>query len=200
MNVPKEEKAQLRTIFRQKRQQLTADEQQQAQQLLLERFRVHPQVQSSSHIALYMAQNGEIATHALIHDCWQQGKQVYLPVAHPFAAGELLFLRYTPDTPLQKSRWGMLQPKLDVRAVRPICQLELLVLPLVAFDAQGNRLGMGGGFYDRTLASLKNHSHLAQPHLLGVAHDCQLARHLPTERWDQPLPEILTPSKHWLFS
>lgn len=200
MHVPKKEKAQLRTIFRQKRQQLTADEQQQAQQLLLERFRLHPKVQSSQYIALYMAQNGEIATHALIHYCWQQGKYVYLPVAHPFAAGELLFLRYTPDTPLQKSRWGMLQPRLDVRAVHPICQLELLILPLVAFDAQGNRLGMGGGFYDRTLASLKYHSHLAQPHLLGIAHDCQLARNLPTERWDQPLPEILTPSKHWFFS
>ncbi|MGL5335379.1 MAG: 5-formyltetrahydrofolate cyclo-ligase [Enterovibrio sp.] len=193
------EKAQLRTFFRQKRQQLSCDEQQQAQARLLTRFIAHPKVQSSSRIALYLAHNGEIGTQALIDYCWQQGKQVFLPVAHPFVSGELLFLRYTPDSFMQKSRWGILQPRLDVRAVLPVCQLDLICLPLVAFDAQGNRLGMGGGFYDRTLASL-NSRHLTKPSLLGLAHDCQLAKNLPTECWDKPLPAIITPSKSWLFS
>ncbi|MGL5291710.1 MAG: 5-formyltetrahydrofolate cyclo-ligase [Vibrionaceae bacterium] len=194
------EKAQLRTLFRQKRQQLSIDEQQQAQALLLARFIASPHVQVASCIALYIAHNGEIGTQALIQYCWQQGKHVYVPVVHPFASGELLFLRYMPDTPMQKCRWGILQPKLDVRAVLPVWQLELIGLPLVAFDAQGNRLGMGGGFYDRTLASFANHSHFAKPYVLGLAHDCQLAASLPVEPWDRPLPEILTPSKDWLFS
>ena len=66
-------------------------------------------------------------------------------------------------------------------------------MPLVGFDNKGNRLGMGGGFYDRTLANLDRLSY--RPLLIGVAHDCQQADALPVMQWDIPLNAIVTPTQ-----
>ena len=85
--------------------------------------------------------------------CWREGKEVYLPVIHPFNKHNLLFLRYGEETQLQNNKFGILEPILDVTTVCPAYMLDVLCTPLVAFDANGARLGMGGGFYDRTLAN-----------------------------------------------
>ncbi len=69
----------------------------------------------------------------------------------------------------------------------------MLITPLVAFDEYGQRLGMGGGFYDRTLQNWQHYK--MQP--VGYAHDCQLVEKLPVEEWDIPLPAVVTPSKVW---
>lgn len=76
------------------------------------------------------------------------------------------------------------EPKLDVRDVLPLSRLDVLITPLVAFDEYGQRLGMGGGFYDRTLQNWQHYK--MQP--VGYAHDCQLVEKLPVEEWDIPLP------------
>ena len=80
-----------------------------------------------------------------------------------------------------------------MRDVLPLSQLDVLVTPLVAFDESGQRLGMGGGFYDRTLQNWQQHG--LQP--VGYAHDCQAVEKLPVEKWDIPLPAVVTPSKIW---
>ena len=114
-----------------------------------------------------------------------QGKNVYLPVLHPFSAHQLLFLRFDDEKELVPNRFGILEPKLDVQKVLPINALEMIFVPLVACDKQGNRLGMGGGFYDRTLAQ--------SPHLIsvGLAHRCQQVERLPLESWDMPLSHLI---------
>jgi 5-formyltetrahydrofolate cyclo-ligase len=68
-------------------------------------------------------------------------------------------------------------------------------MPLVAFDEQGNRLGMGGGFYDRTLAYLKYRQHRRKPVLAGLAHEIQKIGQLTTQSWDIPLDCIITENK-----
>ncbi len=83
------------------------------------------------------------------------------------------------------------EPKLDVRDVLPLGRLDVLMVPLVAFDTAGQRLGMGGGFYDRTLQNWQDYS--LQP--VGYAHDCQQVDALPTEHWDIPLPAVITPRR-----
>ncbi|MFY2365653.1 5-formyltetrahydrofolate cyclo-ligase, partial [Klebsiella pneumoniae] len=65
--------------------------------------------------------------------------------------GHLLFFRYQQDTRLKPNSFSILEPELDLTALIPQSQLDIIFTPLVAFDTQGNRLGMGGGFYDRTL-------------------------------------------------
>ncbi|BBN82699.1 hypothetical protein PA25_26840 [Pseudoalteromonas sp. A25] len=78
----------------------------------------------------------------------------------------------------------------------PLYELDYLLMPLVAFDHLGNRLGMGGGYYDKTLARYYK-EHMKKPELIGLAHDCQKVEQLPTEAWDVPLQQIITPSKFY---
>jgi 5-formyltetrahydrofolate cyclo-ligase len=76
--------------------------------------------------------------------------------------------------------------------MRPVWTLDLILTPLVAFDDQGNRLGMGGGFYDRTLAYLGRRKHWKKPRLIGTAHAFQQVARLPHESWDVPLHGVVT--------
>ncbi|XHI05099.1 5-formyltetrahydrofolate cyclo-ligase [Enterobacter hormaechei] len=139
--------------------------------------------------------DGELDTQPLIDQLWRAGKKVYLPVLHPFSPGNLLFLHYHPHSELVVNRLKITEPKLDVRDVLPLSGLDVLITPLVAFDEQGQRLGMGGGFYDRTLQNWQQYG--LQP--VGYAHDCQGVEALPVEKWDVPLPAVVTPSKTWTW-
>lgn len=150
-------------------------------------------VQQAKHIALFLSVDGEINTRPLIAKLWQRKQQVYLPVLHPFSAGQLLFLRYDENTELKINRLRIPEPPLDIRNLLPLSELDVLIVPLVAFDASGQRLGMGGGFYDRTLQNWQQHGFMP----IGLAHDCQQVDTLPIEEWDIPLPALITPSKIW---
>jgi 5-formyltetrahydrofolate cyclo-ligase len=149
-------------------------------------------VNQVKHVALYLTHDGELATPPLIEALWQLGIQTYLPRLHPFNAGQLVFLHYSANTPMQPNQFGILEPKLDVRAIMPIERLDVVITPLVAFDLKGNRMGMGGGYYDRTLANWQDKG---KPLPMGYAHDCQQVTRLPCEHWDVPLPFIITPSR-----
>jgi len=183
----------IRQTVRQHRRALSADEQSHFAVQAAQRMLALPEVIQAKTIALFLSFDGELDTTPLIRALWQASKAVYLPVLHPFSAGNLLFLRYSETTPLIRNRLKILEPRLDARQVLPMAQLDVLVTPLVAFDSEGQRLGMGGGFYDRTL------QHWQQYHFypIGLAHDCQWVPELPTEVWDIPLPAVVTPSRLW---
>lgn len=178
---------QLRQQIRKTRANLTALQQQQAEDSITQQALALIEERNAQHIALYISFDGEISTDKLIQILWAQGKQVYLPVLHPFNPNHLLFLRYLPDTPMLKNKFGIWEPKLNVQSVLPLEELDILFTPLVAFDKQGNRLGMGGGFYDRTLQHWQKSSFIP----VGLAHQCQQVEQLPTEAWDVPLHQIL---------
>ena len=178
---------QLRQQIRKTRANLTALQQQQAEDSITQQALAFIEERNAQHIALYVSFDGEISTEKLIKTLWAQGKQVYLPVLHPFNPNHLLFLRYLPDTPMLKNKFGIWEPKLNVQSVLPLEELDILFTPLVAFDKQGNRLGMGGGFYDRTLQHWQKSSFIP----VGLAHQCQQVEQLPTEAWDVPLHQIL---------
>ncbi len=177
---------QLRQQMRETRQKLTALQQQHAAQRITQQALAFIEQHQARNIALYLAVDGEIVTQPLIEQLWLQGKNVYLPVLHPFCKGHLLFLRYLPDTPMKANKFGIFEPYLNVQNVIPLEQLDVIFTPLVAFDKQGNRLGMGGGFYDRTLQHPQHHF-IA----VGLAHQCQQVELLPIESWDIPLEHIL---------
>ncbi|MDQ6578197.1 MAG: 5-formyltetrahydrofolate cyclo-ligase [Haemophilus parainfluenzae] len=178
---------QLRQQIRKTRANLTALQQQQAEDSITQQALAFIEERNAQHIALYVSFDGEISTEKLIKTLWVQDKHVYLPVLHPFNPNHLLFLRYLPDTPMLKNKFGIWEPKLNVQNVLPLDELDILFTPLVAFDKQGNRLGMGGGFYDRTLQNWQNASFIP----VGLAHQCQQVEQLPTEAWDVPLHQIL---------
>ncbi len=182
---------QLRQHTRELRNQLSTVQQQQASLQLIEQCLSHAKLQSAQHIAFYLAHDGELNPLPLIKELWQQGKSVYLPVLHPFNPGHLLFLHYHSQSIMVNNKYGISEPKLDVTKVCPVAKLDIIFTPLVAFDVAGNRMGMGGGYYDRTLANTIDH----KPYAMGLAHDCQLVTQLPIAAWDVPLAEIITPTR-----
>ncbi|WP_371373855.1 5-formyltetrahydrofolate cyclo-ligase [Thalassotalea aquiviva] len=192
---------QIRQHIRQRRRQLSIAQQQDSAKKLCLQLCQHPRIAKARHIAVYLANDGEISLSPFIQWCWQQQKQVYLPVLHPFTQGNLLFLHYQQNTLLQPNSYQIPEPALDVRKVIPTNQLDVMITPLVAFDVKGNRLGMGGGFYDRTLASWfreskdKASADTEALYPVGVAHECQQVPVLPIDSWDVPLAEIITPKK-----
>lgn len=185
----------IRNEIRQRRNALTTEQQTAFALLAAERVATHPEIQSATTVSLFLSFDGELDTAPVIARLWREGKQLCLPVLHPFVPGNLLFLRYTPDTPLVRNRLNILEPQLDVTQVIPLSRLDIILTPLVAFDSVGQRLGMGGGFYDRTLERWKN----GRPYPIGLAHDCQHVDALPVEHWDVPLPQVITPGKVWTW-
>lgn len=184
-------RAGLRKQIRLARNSLSDTEQQQASLAALGHILSELKAIQAKRVALYLTHDGELATAPLIAALWREGVNTYLPRLHPFNAGQLLFLHYTKTSIIQPNQFGILEPKLDVRDVMPIDELDVVITPLVAFDAKGNRMGMGGGYYDRTLA---NWTTKGKPLPMGYAHDCQRVGQLPCEHWDVPLPIIVTPS------
>ncbi|MBG2710959.1 5-formyltetrahydrofolate cyclo-ligase [Proteus mirabilis] len=190
-----QQRDEIRKSIRQKRRLLTQEQQHGAALKLCEQVLTHPKIKQAQTIALFLSFDGEIDTSPLISQLWALNKQVCLPVLHPFHRHHLLFLRYTPSTTLVKNRFNISEPPLNVNAVIPLSNIDIIFTPLVAFDEQGQRLGMGGGFYDRTLENWQQKSFYP----MGLAHTCQQVAHLPIANWDVPLPEIITPEKIWHF-
>lgn len=148
---------------------------------------------NSRHIALYLASDGEIDPCRLIEAAWRLGKQCYLPVLGLRPGNRLWFIPYHPNTRLVNNRFGIPEPvhARRQRLLKPHC-LDLILMPLVAFDQQGNRLGMGGGFYDRTLSFLRHRRNWRKPRLIGLAYEFQRIEQLPQQNWDVPLDAVAT--------
>ncbi|RYV01089.1 5-formyltetrahydrofolate cyclo-ligase [Shewanella sp. OPT22] len=151
----------------------------------------------SEEVALYLTHDGELDTQPLIRTLWKLGKKVYVPVLHPFCDGHLVFIEYSPTSPMVKNHYGISEPKLDVTKLIPASKLDVIFTPLVAFDHFGNRMGMGGGYYDRTLSSLRESDSVE---IAGFAFECQKLTSLPVESWDVPLKQIITPEKVYTYS
>jgi len=183
----------LRQQIREKRRALSHLEREYAAFLLCERIASTRLFQQSQHIAFYLSNDGEIDLSLLIQHAWQQGKQCYLPVLAEPNTSRLWFIPYTAESKLRNNRFGIPEPIHPRKTrLRKTLSLDLILMPLVAFDEKGNRLGMGGGFYDRTLSFLRQRKYWHKPNLLGVAYELQKQKQLETNDWDVPLQSIVT--------
>lgn len=189
------DKAQLRRLMRAHRRSLTPQQQDWAAEQLARRIFTLPAFVRSRHIALYWPNDGEISPLPLAERAWRCGKECYLPVLHPFEGRLLWFVHWRPDTPLYVNRFGIPEPRPHDHPRLAARHLNLVLLPLVAFDRAGGRLGMGGGFYDRTFAFKQEATQRGQwvgPTLVGLAHACQEATQVMREPWDIPLDAVVT--------
>ncbi len=149
---------------------------------------------ASQKIACYCAQKNEFDCMPIIHMIWQAHKDCFLPVLSPNKTNALDFFYYTAEDTLQLNRYKILEP-VSQKQIDP-SQLDLVLVPLVGFDNEGNRLGMGGGYYDRTFMFLKK---AKKPFLLGTAFEMQRVERLPDEPWDIKLNGVLTESGLYYF-
>jgi 5-formyltetrahydrofolate cyclo-ligase len=182
----------LRRKLRHARRELTPAQQRQAARRLYRQLAQHPLFRRARHIALYLSNDGEIDPRPLLHAAQRRGKAVYLPVLNPWPRTRMVFQRIEPGERLRRNRFGIFEPVIRVARQRRVWALDLLLMPLVGFDGNGGRLGMGGGFYDRSLAyrAMRKKSH--KPTLLGLAHECQRVDRLPLESWDVALQATVT--------
>lgn len=186
----------LRSQLRRERRQVSLFQQRQSENTILNRLRRHPKFKYQHKIGLYLHAFGEISTHKIIEYCFSQHKAVYLPMICNMNQ-HLVWVRITPhnyhNKRFSKHGLGMLEPMASHGLA--VSQLDLLIMPLLACDPSGTRLGMGGGFYDRTLAAAPQ-----LPYRVGLAHDFQLIQQpLIRQAWDQPLDELITPQASYRF-
>lgn len=143
-------------------------------------------------IAFYLPNDGELDLTPLMQRAWAMKKICYLPVLNTLTADQLRFAPYHRDTPLQVNCFGIPEPHVSEHRLVRAYALDLILVPLVAFDIDGNRLGMGGGFYDRTLSYLRHRHYWRKPHIYGAAYEFQKIDTLSRYAWDIPMHGIVT--------
>ncbi|NWB99456.1 5-formyltetrahydrofolate cyclo-ligase [Pseudomonas gingeri] len=190
---------QLRRLLRKARRALSASEQRQAARGLYRQLAQHPLFRRARHISLYLPTDGEIDPRLLLREAQRRGKHTYLPVLSAWPRTRMVFQRIRPGEKLLPNRFRILEPRVNLAAQRKVWALDLVLLPLVGFDVEGGRLGMGGGFYDRSLAYLARRQSWRKPTLLGLAHECQKVGKLNQASWDVPLQGTVT-DRAWYFA
>lgn len=139
-------------------------------------------------VAIYRPADGEIDTTPLALEAQRRGKKLYLPVVD---GQRLRFRLWRPQQAMGANRFGIPEP-LPSAPECPTRWLDLVIAPLVAFDDAGNRLGMGGGFYDQTFAFRHRHPRWHHPQLIGAAFAAQRVPSLPARPWDVALDGVIT--------
>lgn len=199
LDTPTLSRPQLRRLLRNTRRALSAAEQRQAAQGLYRQLAQNPIFRRARHVSLYLPMDGEIDPRLLLREAQKRGKTTYLPVLSAWPRTKMVFQRVRPGEKFKPNRFRIPEPRINPKRQRKIWTLDLVLMPLVGFDSEGERLGMGGGFYDRSLAYLARRESWRKPALLGLAHECQKVGKLAVASWDVPLAGTVT-DKHWYMA
>ncbi len=188
------DRRELRRRLRQRRRALSPRQQRLASQALCRHLKRLPELQRARRVALYLPNDGEIDPRPLIDWLRRRRARIYLPVLRPLVENRLWFVHYHAGTRMTRNRFGIAEPDTRFGARRsnrlPAWALDAVLMPLVGFDGDGQRIGMGGGFYDRTFAFARWRR--PAPVLIGLAHDCQRVPALPVASWDVPLDAVVS--------
>lgn len=156
------------------------------------------ELKASQHVGIYLANDGEVDTAPLMDQLHQLKKTLYLPVLDPHPVRQLRFVPYQLGDPLHVNRYHILEPTWQADTMDP-ANLDSLVMPLVGFDKQGQRLGRGGGYYDQTLAFRLNATH-TKPYCMGLAYALQEISIMEQHSWDVPLDAVVTEATVYRFN
>lgn len=170
------------------RRALSTTERYRASRIICDRLLRSHEFMSARTVGAYLAMPDEVQTALVISRAWRAGKRVAIPVTERH--GKMMFCTITNETPLLRNKLGIWEPvngnAIDVR------NLDIVVTPLVAFDDNNHRIGMGGGYYDRAFHFLRNRRKWLSPKLIGLAFECQRVTSIVPNTWDIPLYKILT--------
>jgi len=178
----------LRQLTRKRRAELSSNQLERAAAALAVRIVALPEFELANRIAAYAAINGEISLDPVIERALAAGKRVYLP---NLDRESLRFSPYFRGQKMRVNRFRLQEPDVGDDEMLQPGELDLVLAPLVVFDADRNRIGMGGGFYDRSFAFRKDPANRT-PVLIGVAHEMQKVERILPESWDVRLDKIVT--------
>ena len=183
----------MRRELRERRRALPAQTRIAAAEALADRLLASPFAPRSGHVAGYWAMDGEIGLHAF--QLRLPAPLIYcLPLLHD--DGTLRFAPWKPGDALVTNRFGIPEPDVAPEAALTAGDMDLIVLPLVGFDPRCHRLGMGGGWYDRSLAF--RHARTAPPWLVGAAFEAQRLDAVASEAWDVRLDAVCSEAATYL--
>ncbi len=180
--------AQLRKLGLDARRGLSDEARARRSQRIQRRFLNSELFYRASQIGCYIASPFEVDTSLVFDRAWRTGKRIYAPVVG--RNGNMHFIETLPETKLIRNRFGLLEPESGDEILAR--NLRIVIAPTVAFDNEKNRIGMGGGFYDRAFRSLKNNRRWLPTKLVGFAFDCQKVEEIPANPWDIPLYRVLS--------
>jgi 5-formyltetrahydrofolate cyclo-ligase len=185
------ERERLRREMRRRRRDLSQRERMTAADAIAQSLYRHRVLRPGAHVAAYIAHRGEVDLGPTLARARSQRCNVYLPSITRADAGLMRFVRFDDRRALRRNRFGILEPHRCATST-PVRRLDVVLLPLVAVDAHGWRLGSGAGFYDRSLAHLKYGRRWRRPRLIGVAYEFQRVPQLEPQPWDVPLDAVVT--------
>ncbi len=183
------QRRELRQHLTERRKALTPQQRIAAAQGLRRSLEQLPEYHTDARVAGYWAVNGELALNLVIPPLLARGQQFLLPLLG--AERQLRFAPWSAGDAVEPNRHGIPEP---VHASAPLApfQLDLVLVPLLAFDRRGQRLGYGGGYYDRSFAFLNEQARPTEPLLVGIAYDFQEVDAIEPARWDVPLDFVAT--------
>lgn len=184
-----------RNEIRQKRKALHEDEVAKCSELVRHVVLEHEFLKQNRCIASYHSFSGEIDTVEINKALRLAGHHMALPVIHPEEKGLMDFYSYEKPEDLILNRFKIPEPVVSEENLVQPHHLEVVIVPLVGFNEKGERLGMGGGYYDRMLKKIS-----CECLTLGLAYDFQLIPEIKSQPWDMPLDEVITPTKHYIFN
>lgn len=191
------ERSQIRRDIREARRSIGSEQQIRAAKKLQSYILEDTTFASAATVAFYQAFDGEINPALTMQAALERGKRCFLPVID-FAKEHMTFVEYKAEASLAKNAFGILEPQLYPNDALAPEHIDLIFMPLVAFDLNGTRLGMGKGYYDKKLAFMMKKSSEKSltsgkfPKLIGLAHECQRVEKLERAEWDVPLDKIIT--------
>jgi len=183
------EKTALRKILRQRRIAVPAAERGQAQWQVALQARKKGLLRPGQRIAAYIPVGSEFSSWPLILLALKLGAEVYLPQI-PRHGKKMRFVRFDQESFWQSGKKGIPEPLHSQHCLPQ--RLHTVFMPLLGFDAEGGRLGQGGGYYDATFAFRRLRRQWLRPKLIGLAFACQQVDKLPAEPWDVRLDRVLT--------
>lgn len=149
-----------------------------------------PEFMTDGNVAGYWAVRGELPLNLAVASLARRKQKYFLPVLRE--ARQLRFAEYREGVALQGNRFGIPEPEVPSGRLQTAGDMDVILLPLLAFDRQGHRLGTGGGWYDSSLAFLGNEPRPARPLLVGVGYAFQEIETVPIEPWDIDLDYVAT--------
>lgn len=188
----------LRSSIRQRRRQLSGSYRKQAARAAAMQAKRLPLFRQAHRIAFYRAADGELDPMPLLEEAISMGKRCYLPVLHPLGHQRLWFASWRPGEALHANHYGIPEPAWHSHTLIRPWAIDLVIMPLVAFDNEGNRMGMGAGYYDRTFAWRRHRRYWCRPLLAGYGYELQKIDRLEARPWDIPLDLIVTESRLYM--
>jgi len=178
---------QIRRAARQRRRALTAEERHSAAWAARNMLAASGLLRRGTRIGIYLSVRGELDTAPVIELARRRGCKLFAPVIDRHCPGEMRFASLAGA--LRANRIGIPEPEHALVSGRT---LDLVLVPIVAFGPRGERLGTGGGYYDRTFAYLRRRTVWLKPRLVGFAYDWQRVDDLSSRTWDVPLAAVVT--------